>query len=536
MSLGGRANDDFVRRLEIGQVGGDPPLRHHQHAIGNGVHLLEVGRGEHHREALIGQFAHGAEHLFLGADVDAAGGFVQEKHPGFGHQALADDHLLLVAAGQGGDRRFRRRRLDAQRAEKGVDRLALGTVLHGKELRDLGETGKRQILADGEVLHQPVALPILRDKEQPGGNALGYRQLIDGPASDGDFATRIGPEAEQAFEQFRAAGTQQTVDADDLAGPEIDADVIDEITATDPRQLQVPDRKHGLAHLHLALLALGELRRAEHLADDPGNGRLALGRARLEMAVAQNREIVADADELLEAVRDVDDGDARLLQFGNDAEQHLDLGGGQRRRRLVHDQHAGVVGQRLGDLDDLLLADPEIVDQRIGVDVVFEAGEQLPGALALAGHVDMNTAHGHVAPEENVLGDREVGAEIELLEDDADALLRRIEHGGEPHFLAAHHDAAGGRLIDAGEDTHQRRLAGAVLADQHIDRPLVDVEIDILQGNGTGEDAGHLLGAKNDLRCVGPFQRAHSPPPAGPIRTGVSRILSVAELSEKVPE
>ena len=39
--------------------------------------------------------------------------------------------------------------------------------------------------------------------------------------------------------------------------------------------------------------------------------------------------------------------------------------------------------------------------------------------------------------------------------------------------LAAQEDLAGVRLVDAGQDAHQRRLAGAVLADQahHLVRP-----------------------------------------------------------------
>ncbi len=76
-----------------------------------------------------------------------------------------------------------------------------------------------------------------------------------------------------------------------------------------------------------------------------------------------------------------------------------------------------------------------------------------------------------------------------------------VEHVVEGDFLAAHQDAAGGLLVDTGEDAHQRRLAGTILADQHVDRTLVDLEVDILQRDGAREDAGHLLGAENDRRA-----------------------------------
>ena len=50
--------------------------------------------------------------------------------------------------------------------------------------------------------------------------------------------------------------------------------------------------------------------------------------------------------------------------------------------------------------------------------------------------------------------------------------------------FAIEQDAAGGRLLDAGNDLHQRRLAGAVFADQHVDRAGADAEIDLVEGDG----------------------------------------------------
>ena len=49
------------------------------------------------------------------------------------------------------------------------------------------------------------------------------------------------------------------------------------------------------------------------------------------------------------------------------------------------------------------------------------------------------------------------------------------------HGLAAHDDLAARRLHHAGQDLDQRRLAGAVVADEADDLALVDVEIDAAQ-------------------------------------------------------
>ena len=49
----------------------------------------------------------------------------------------------------------------------------------------------------------------------------------------------------------------------------------------------------------------------------------------------------------------------------------------ERRGGLVHDQHAHVVGEGLGDLHDLLLTDAQVADELVGVDVLLQACQQL---------------------------------------------------------------------------------------------------------------------------------------------------------------
>ena len=100
-------------------------------------------------------------------------------------------------------------------------------------------------------------------------------------------------------------------------------------------------------------------------------------------AVAQHRDPVREHEHLLEAVADVDDADAALAQPADDAEQAQDVGLGERRGGLVHDQDARVLGQRLGDLDPLPVADRERADDARDVEVVdVERGEQILRAWA----------------------------------------------------------------------------------------------------------------------------------------------------------
>jgi hypothetical protein len=94
-----------------------------------------------------------------------------------------------------------------------------------------------------------------------------------------------------------------------------------------------------------------------------------------DTAVAEDRDVVADVRELVELVGDVDEADAPFLQVGDDPEEHRGLVRGERRRGFVEDEDAGVGGHGPGDLDQLLLADAQVGDERGGGDLEVEAGQ-----------------------------------------------------------------------------------------------------------------------------------------------------------------
>ena len=96
--------------------------------------------------------------------------------------------------------------------------------------------------------------------------------------------------------------------------------------------------------------------------------------------------------------------------------------------------------------------------------------------------------------------------------------------------LAVEQDAPGGRPFDAGDHLHQRRLAGAVLADQHVDRAAPHLEIGLLDRDGAGIDLrSRLRGAgRRPGRSLGGV--AHG---LGPIviSTGVTSGVSAVETN-----
>ena len=93
-----------------------------------------------------------------------------------------------------------------------------------------------------------------------------------------------------------------------------------------------------------------------------------------------------------------------------------------------------------------------------------------------------------LAPEEDVGGDAELRDEVQLLVDDGDA---------RPPRRRGRWRSATGRAVDpdlavivgvhAGEDLHQRRLAGAVLAHQRVHLAGAEVEVDAVERGDAGE-------------------------------------------------
>ena len=81
----------------------DAALAEHQHPVGEAQHFGHFAGDEQYGEAFVGQPAdHGVE-LGAGADVDAAGGLVEQQDPAAAQQPAGEHGLLLVAAGEGAD-------------------------------------------------------------------------------------------------------------------------------------------------------------------------------------------------------------------------------------------------------------------------------------------------------------------------------------------------------------------------------------------------------------------------------------------------
>ena len=83
--------------------------------------------------------------------------------------------------------------------------------------------------------------------------------------------------------------------------------------------------------------------------------------------------------------------------------------------------------------------------------------------------------------DEQVFGDAEIAEQVQFLVDEGDALPGRLARTFRPKILAVEDDAPGIHLVDAADDVHRRRLAGAVLADEPENPARLQREADVVQ-------------------------------------------------------
>ena len=95
----------------------------------------------------------------------------------------------------------------------------------------------------------------------------------------------------------------------------------------------------------------------------------------------------------------------------------------------------------------------------------------------------------------DVLEDRELRKQADVLECARDAALRDLVRLEADDALALKRDRARRRLIDARQHVEGRRLAGAVRADEADEFPAVQMDVEIRDGLEAAEYLRDILGA-----------------------------------------
>ena len=312
---------------------------------------------------------------------------------------------------------------------------------------------------------------------------------------------------------------------DDLPRPHLERDAAHLLDLAVVDHVQVADLEERRARVGRALLDPEHDLAPDHQLRQAGLGR-ALARDGVDLlAAAEDADPVGDLEHLVQLVRDEDDRHPAGLQVAEDLEQLERLLRREDGGRLVEDQDVRLAVERLQDLHPLLLADRDVGDQRVGVDLELELRGELADALVRGAVVEHDPGVRRLVREHDVLRDRHDRDEHEVLvhhpDPAVDRVLRRLEDDG----LAVHEDLALVGPVEPVEDVHQRRLAGAVLAEQrvHLARPQVEVDVVVrddprkalrdpakLEDGGLFHRADSMSGAERRQKERG---RAHGPPP-----------------------
>ena len=211
---------------------------------------------------------------------------------------------------------------------------------------------------------------------------------------------------------------------------------------------------HWTPHHHLGDLGLRGLR-WQHLTDD--------------LSATKDADAVGDRQRFLQLVGDEHHTPSGGDQRAHDGEELDDLLGGEHRRGLVEHDHLGVAQQHLHDLDTLLHADRQLLDDCIGIELEGITLGDLPHHRARGVDVERAEPTRRLHAQDHVLGDGEVRNQHEVLVDHADAGRDRIGWRGEHHIATIEADRPAVGSIHPVEDAHQGRLARPVFADQGDD-------------------------------------------------------------------
>ncbi len=176
----------------------------------------------------------------------------------------------------------------------------------------------------------------------------------------------------------------------------------------------------------------------------------------------------------------------------DNAEQILDLPGGQRGGWLIHNKYLGVGGKGLGNLHHLLLGDRQLSHHLLGIQVDLQFVQDALG-FTLHGRVVQFQALSLFPAQEHILGHRQVLAHIQLLVDNGHAHLLSQLGGQVAVLLAEDLHGALVSLVYAAEHLHQGALSRTVLSQQGHDLPRAQFKVHMVQRLDPGESLADPL-------------------------------------------
>ncbi len=221
---------------------------------------------------------------------------------------------------------------------------------------------------------------------------------------------------------------------------------------------------------------------AHHIADDAVLGDFLARQGRYGCAIADDGDTVGHAVDFVQLMADQDRGDPLRLQFQQQVQQFLTVvflqGGGG----LIKDQQAHILGKRLGDLDQLLLAHAQFAHLGARGFIQAHLAQQSIGFLERFRPVD-HAILGDLVAEEQVLGNRQQRHQRQFLMDDDDATGLTVADRLVVQHLTVIQNFAfiGAVAVDARQHLHQGGFACAILTADGVNLSGLDRQVHIVQ-------------------------------------------------------
>ena len=210
--------------------------------------------------------------------------------------------------------------------------------------------------------------------------------------------------------------------------------------------------------------------------------------------------LVGDSKHLIKLVADEEDGAALIAKLPQQCDQFLHLCRRQHRRRLVKNEDIHATVEKPQNLDDLthmhrgvffgcVPVEPDACQRfqpmrRIQSPRLVYAAERVDGFMR----------------ENEILEQRQPGDQHEFLMHHADAAGKRVGRSQENNRGTVDDHDALVRPVHALEYAHQRRLAGAIAADDRMHRSTLGTEVAAGVGNEGAEPPGDVHRTQADRR------------------------------------
>ena len=228
-------DDPRLGYVVAGELADDMSLAHHHDPVGQDRQFLDIGRNDDDADAAPRQFAKGLVNLFACADVDAAGGLVEDQELGVRAQPPRDQRLLLVASREAGDLGRTARRFDAKVLDQAMRLVShLPGREEGQNVHDAQRLQRRDVDVEGDRLreHQPLRAALLRHERDAKLDRLGFAADRQALSVHLEMAALKPVNAKRQTRDFGAAGADKAAEGKDLAPVEVEADPFDRSAAS----------------------------------------------------------------------------------------------------------------------------------------------------------------------------------------------------------------------------------------------------------------------------------------------------------------